>query len=181
MPIVLPMPPARRLTSIDAGAIASRARKLLRRGLLTHHQHILLDTLLWSCRSPSTGAIAVSYSALQRLANMARATVSGGLRALERLHLLSTIRRRVRLSWANGGHASTQATKAYVLHQPANTEFSRRTVEQKLEIIQISQHNSAASAEARAALAAIRERRHLAIAERLLGKGSMTAPVPTRA
>src|SRR5215831_17261511 len=152
MPIVLPPPPARRLTPADAGAIATRARKLLRRGLLTHHQHILLDTLLWSCRSPSTGAIVVSYSALQRLANMARATVSGGLRALERLHLLTTIRRRVRLSWANGGHASRQATNAYVLHPPANTEFNERTVSQKLETIHIRQDDSAAVAEARKAL-----------------------------
>jgi len=178
MPIVLPPPPARRLTPADAGAIATRARKLLRRGLLTHHQHILLDTLLWSCRSPSTGAIVVSYSALQRLANMARATVSGGLRALERLHLLSTIRRRVRLSWANGGHASRQATNAYVLHPPpAGTEFSTQPVYQKLEIIQIRQHDSAAADAARAALAAIRERRRAAVEARLLGK---SAPRPLK-
>jgi hypothetical protein len=121
-------------------------------------------------RHQGTGAIVVSYSALQRLANMARATVSGGLRALERLHLLTTIRRRVRLSWANGGHASRQATNAYVLHPSANTEFSERTVEQKLEILEIRQPDSAASTEARAALAAIRERRRAAIEGRLLGK-----------
>jgi hypothetical protein len=172
MPIILPPPPVRALAPAEAGAIAGRARKLLRRGLLTHHQHALLDCLLWACRNPVTGAIVVSYTALQKLAHMARGTISGALRALESLGLLTTIRRRVRLSWANGGHASRQATNAYVLHPPANTEFSERTVEQKLEIIQISPADVADVRAAQAALAGVRERRRAAIAGRLLGRGN---------
>ena len=81
MPIVLPPPPVRRLSPAEAGAIAWRARKLLRRGDLTHRELALLDCLLWSCRNPATGALVVSYSALQRLARISRGTIAGGIPA----------------------------------------------------------------------------------------------------
>jgi len=80
-----------RLSPTQAGAIARRARRLLRRGLITHRQLALLDCLLWSCRRPDTGAIVVSYTALQRLARVARATVAAGLRRLEELGLIAIL------------------------------------------------------------------------------------------
>jgi len=49
----------------------------------------------------------------------ARATVAQGLRVLERLGVLSRIRRRVRVGWR-----SFQATNRYVLH--SRTEFTQR-------------------------------------------------------
>jgi hypothetical protein len=63
MTIVLPPPAVRRLSPAEAGAIAKRARKLLRRGDITHRQAVLIDCMLWSCRSPATGALVVSYTA----------------------------------------------------------------------------------------------------------------------
>jgi hypothetical protein len=150
--------PGQRLSPAQAGAIAKRARKLLRRGLLTHRQHALLDCLLWSCRRPDTGAVVVSYSALQRLARVARATVAAGLRRLEELGLLSRVRRRVRVLWANGGQQSRQATSAYVLHAPAgDCEFSARTVIQGQETLIMEGHDSTAIRAAQEALAQRRE------------------------
>ena len=150
--------PGQRLSPTQAGAIAKRARKLLRRGLITHRQLALLDCLLWSCRRPDTGAIVVSYTALQRLAHVARATVAAGLRRLEELGLLSRVRRRVRVVWANGGQQSRQAASAYVLRVPAgDCEFSARTVIQGQETLIIEGHDNAAVRAAREALARRRE------------------------
>jgi hypothetical protein len=70
--------PGQRLSAAQAGALAKRARKPLRRGLLTHRQLALLDCLLGSCRRPDTGTVVVSHTALQRLARVARATVAPG-------------------------------------------------------------------------------------------------------
>ena len=70
------------LSATDAGVIASRARKLLAKGLLTHRQYALLDTLLWSCRAPGKATAHVSYSILQERAHQARSTVAAGLEVL---------------------------------------------------------------------------------------------------
>lgn len=125
----LPPPPARRLTASEAIAIAKRARKLLRKGMLTHHQAVILDCLLWSCRNPATGAIVASYTALQRLCHCARGTIAAALDALQRVGLLSRVKRRVRLAWHQGGTTSRQATTCYMLHPPPrHTEFDGSTV-----------------------------------------------------
>ncbi|MBV8614933.1 MAG: hypothetical protein JOY66_14380 [Acetobacteraceae bacterium] len=150
--------PGHRLSPTQAGAIAKRARKLLRRGLITHRQLALLDCLLWSCRRPDTGAIVVSYTALQRLAHVARATVAAGLRRLEELGLLSRVKRRVRVLWANGGQQSRQAASAYVLHAPdPHSEFSARTVIGIQETLIRERHDNAAVRDAQEALARRRE------------------------
>ena len=150
--------PGHRLSPTQAGAIAKRARKLLRRGLITHRQLALLDCLLWSCRRPDTGAIVVSYSALQRLAHIARATVAAGLRRLEELGLLSRIKRRVRMLWAHGGQQSRQAASAYVLHAPAgDCEFSAQTVIGEQEILIREHQDNAALKSAQEALTRRRE------------------------
>jgi hypothetical protein len=150
--------PGQRLSAAQAGAIAKRARRLLRRGLLTHRQLALLDCLLWSCRRPDTGTVVVSHTALQRLARVARATVAAGLRRLEALGLLSRIRRRVRVLWANGGQRSRQGTNAYVLHAPdAHSEFSARTVIREQEILMREHRDNATVSAAQEALARRRE------------------------
>jgi len=128
---VLPPPPARRLTTAEAIAIAKRARKLLRKGLLTPHQAVILDCLLWACRSPATGAIIVSYTALQRLCHCARGTVAAALDALQREGLLSRVKRRMRCAWHQGGTTTRQATSCYMLHPPPHTESNRWTVSLK--------------------------------------------------
>ena len=170
MPIVLPMPAAQPISPAEAGKIASRARKLLRRGLLTHHQLALLDCLLWSCRRPGAGVVVASLTALQRLAHMSRETVSNGVRRLAELGLLGIVKRRVRCAWIGGGTASRQATNAYVF-RAVHTESAQATV---IEDIGVSLPLPAAAAEARAALDAIRNRRGPVIAA-LLGRRSAPA------
>jgi hypothetical protein len=116
--------------AIDAIALAKRGRKLLRQGRITHRQLTILDCLLWCCRD-RTGRITVSYSALCRLCHVARDTVAGALTALQRLGLLSRIKRRVRIAWHQGGSASRQAVSSYVLHdrtQHDHTESAGQTV-----------------------------------------------------
>jgi len=156
MPAVcLPLPAAPALTPAQASTIATRARKLLRRGALTHRQAVLLDTLLWSVRRPGAGACSASLTALQRLAHISRETVAEGVRRLAQLGLLTIIKRRVRVRWIGAGTASRQATNAYVF-QVANTGSGRATVEQA---ISVSIPSPIAVAEAQAALEAIRQRR----------------------
>ncbi len=99
----LPPPPAIKLTPADAAAIAKRDRKLMRAGRITHNQWAVLDCILWSCRNLTTGAIVVSFSGLQKLANVGRATVAGAVKVLERLRVLRRIKRRVRVVWHQGG------------------------------------------------------------------------------
>ena len=162
----LPPPPARRLTPAEAATIAKRGRKLLRAGRITHRQFTLLDCLLWSCRNPATGAIVASYTALQRLARMARGTIAEALDVLERLRVLTRIKRRVRRAWHQGGAASRQATSCYVLH----TESNGWPVSQndRTEILYVEQSASWVVTAAQTALA----RRRATIEERLLVNGS---------
>jgi hypothetical protein len=172
LPIALPAAlPAAKLTPADAGAIAARARKLLRRGLITHCQHVLIDTLLWSCRTAGTTAASASYGTLQRLAHMARATIAVGLTALERLGLLQRVKRRVLVVWHNGGRAWRQLPNEYRFTRPADCEFSART-DSKTPDITILARPAADAAKASEALAAVRERRRSAVEARLLGKRS---------
>ena len=169
-----------RLTPTEAADTAKRGRKLLRRGELTHSQIVLLDCLLWCCRRPDTGAIVVSYTALQRLAHMARETVARGLRALERVGLLTRTKRRLRLAWHQGGVRVRQLTNAYRLHPPAasHCEFGSATVNQgTMEFLACNVAEEVADT-ARATLAAIAERRRPAVQARLLrGNSSGTASV----
>lgn len=159
MPNALSLPAAPGLSAAQAGDIARRGRKLLRRGLLTHRQAVLLDCLLWSCRRPGQGVLAVSYSRLCGLCHMARETIAAGLRRLSELHLLTVVKRRVRISWIGSGHASRQAVNAYILHA-SNTEFSAATVKTEL-VFSISPGPDTLAAQT--ALAAVRERRLRAI------------------
>lgn len=135
-----------------AGELARRARKLLRRGLITHRDFVLLDCLLWSCRKLGTAETAVSYTTLQRLVHMSRESVAGGLRRLGRLGLVQKIKRRFRVAWG-GSVASRQATNLYRFAVP-DTEFGAATVIQEIQILMTL---TATQTAARDALAARRE------------------------
>ena len=76
----LPPPPAVKLAPAEAAAIAKCGRKLMRAGRI-------IDCLLWSCRNPTSGAIVVSFSGLQKLAKVGRATAAGAVKVLERLRV----------------------------------------------------------------------------------------------
>jgi hypothetical protein len=161
---VLPLPPPVRLTPAQAGDIAKRSRRFLRRGKLTHEEFTLLDTILWSCRRPGSGVVVVSYSALQKLARLSRQTIANGIQALEACRILTKVKRRVRVVWHQGGQQSRQATNAYVLHPPADpwaghSESAGQTVPREIEITHRVEAPPAAVAAAQEALA--RRRRSL--------------------
>lgn len=118
------------MTPTQAAATARRLRVLLRAGKLTHHHYALADCMLWACRAPGADRLTASYSKLQALAHMARATIAAGIASLERLGILARIKRRVRVRWALG-IASRQAANGYVFAVPT-TEFSSQPVDREL-------------------------------------------------
>ncbi len=174
---LLPLPQAVFLDPQRAGQLAKRGRALLRAGEITHRELALLDCLLWSCRRPGQDLAVASYTALCKLAHVAKDTVSHGLAKLESLGLIERIKRRVRLSWHQGGQASRQATSCYRLVPPepdakgqdmrpgasatatAHTESSGRTVNKEIEIFYQERAASSDAEAARKVLAAVRERR----------------------
>ncbi len=176
---LLPLPKADHLAPTQAGQLAKRGRELLRAGEITHRELALLDCLLWSCRRPGQDLAVASYSALCRLVHMAKATVAAALAKLEALDLIARIKRRVRLSWHQGGERSLQAISCYRLRAPASdakvqtarpgegttavahSEFSGRTVNREIQIFYQEQTANDDVEAARKALAAIRERRQL--------------------
>jgi hypothetical protein len=145
-------------SSADAAAIARRGRKLLRAGRLTHRQAVLLDTLLWCCRPHGQAAACASYSVLQRMAHLARATIAEGLRVLQRLGLIRRVRRRVLVLWHNGGRAWRQLPSEYHFPPASDCEFNQRTDSKTQELTYVSRLTGVV-AQAAAALAAVRERR----------------------
>jgi hypothetical protein len=114
------------LSADDAGDLIRKARKFLRKGLLTHRELALFDCMLWSTRKPGTDTAVASYTTLQRLAHISRETIAKGLRRLGQLGLMEKIKRRVRVVWG-GRVASRQATSAYRF-RPIATEFGGPTV-----------------------------------------------------
>lgn len=116
------------LSPHQAAHTAKRLRALLRMGLLTPHQLVLADCLLWSCRRPGTARACVSYSSLERLTRQARATVVAGIARLVELRVLAKIKQRVRIGWA-----SRQGTNGYTFSPPARTEFTTRPVNREIE------------------------------------------------
>lgn len=136
MKTALPLPAAAPISANQAGAIARRGRKLLRRGEITHREAALLDCLLWSCRKPGQGAVSVPITTLCRLARVCRETVVAGLRRLAELGVLRIVKRRFRVAWFGRAVASRQAVSAYVLLPPtagANTESGAPTVKTELD------------------------------------------------
>ena len=174
MPIALPTP-LLRLTPAEAGAIAQRGRKLLRRGRITAHQHALLDTLLWAARKPGEAVLTASYKALARLAGQARSTAAVGIRQLEKLGLIQRIRRRVRVAWISRATASRQIANAYRLLVADTGSEARPGREREIQILISSGQEPAAVRNAQAALA----RRCAEMQARLLrNKDRASAPRP---
>lgn len=159
--IQLPPPPVQRLTPTEVGAVMKRARKLGRSGELTPYDHRVLDALLFQCRNPMSGAVVVSYSAIERITRIARPTIIKAVTRLIGCGLLNKIKRRLRVTWHQGGTASLQAPNAYSFNVPGpgHTESSTQAVNQTLEITYLSQQVSAEAKAARDALAAINKRR----------------------
>lgn len=142
-----------------AAAIARTGRHHLRAGTLTHHQHSLLQVLLWGgLRRHGRATLEASYTRLADRAAQARATLATGLRRLVELGLVAITKRRIRISWG-GVTASRQATSRYSLVPPA-TEFRPQTVPQELQILVVEAPGDVR--EAQAALARIAAQRRAA-------------------
>ena len=140
------------LSGPQAGRIATRARQLLRRRLLTPHQYALLDTALWAARRPGSATLIASLKVLARLAGQGRSTVADGIRRLEALGLVQRVRRRVRVAWVRGGQASRQIANAYRLLVP-DTESGTRAAKEQPLIISVIEAPSETQRTAREALA----------------------------
>jgi hypothetical protein len=153
------------LSGPQAGAIATRGRQLLRRGLITHAQHSLLDTILWAARRPGSATLIASLEMLARLAGQARSTATGGIRRLEDLGVLQRIRRRIRVAWAAGAVASRIVANAYRLMTPDTEADHRSGREQPLIISVVAAPNCAV----RAAQEAL-ENRRLIVQKAMLGR-----------
>ena len=157
-----------KLTPADAGAIAGRARTLLREGRLTHHQLALVDALLWTCRRAGAATARVSYSQLQKAACLARSTVAGGLEALERLGLIQRTRRRVLAIGANGGRVWRQLPSVYRL-VAISRESTGRTDSKPQDILKVVEAvPSGAIKTAQEALKRIAEMRSAVLADKWL-------------
>ena len=122
------------LSATAAGTIASRARKLLAAGRITHRQYALLDCLLWSCRTPGKAIARVSYSILEERAHQARSTVAAGIEVLLSLGLIQRTRHRILIIGQNGGKVWKQMTNVYRLIVPSEREFDGRTDSKTPEI-----------------------------------------------
>jgi hypothetical protein len=156
------------LTPTQAAEIAGRARRLLRAGRLTHHDYAVLDGMLWCSRKPGADSTIASYTRLQKLANVARATVAGAIGRLVALGLVQRVKRRVLVLWHNGGRAWRQLANEYRFH----CEFSARSDSEKKEFsISLAEPSSTEQRAAEAALAA----RRAVILARIAG----TTPAPT--
>lgn len=144
----------------DAGELLRRGRRLLARGLLTHHQLVLLDCLVWSCRAPGRGTVEASYSRLQARAHLAPATVAKAIKAFVRLGLVTVERRKALAVTANGGRIWRQLTSRYQLARAAGSrDFTpqRDQEAQGLSILRIAPDRAQARAqEALRAIAAAR-------------------------
>jgi hypothetical protein len=133
MPVAQPYTAPGCLSPQDAGDLASRARRALRRGLLTHRELVLFECLLWQCRRHGQDAACVSYNRLCDLAHVSRGVVAAGLRRLGQLGLVAVIKRRIRVVWG-GGVASRQGTNTYRF-SAQRTEFTPPTVIEEMKII----------------------------------------------
>lgn len=160
--IRLPLPPAPALTMQQVGAVMKRARKLRNRQRITAHDFGVLDTLMFQCRSPKTGTVEVSYSALQKITGFARKTIGKAVARLTACNLVRKIKRRLRMAWHQGGTTSRQATNCYQFIAPAidtDTEFPSKSVNRELEITYVSPTVNAETEAARTRLDAIAAQR----------------------
>jgi hypothetical protein len=154
------------LSAGDAGELIRRARKLFRKGFLTHREAVLFDVLLWLVRKPGQDHAEASYSDLQRLGRVSRGTIAQGLRRFGQLGLLQTIKRRVRVSWGRRV-ASRQITNLYRFPLPA-TEFASPTATKDIKILYLaSAADRTASLAETAAQRALEKRRRDFDAKRL--------------
>jgi hypothetical protein len=185
---LLPLPRAGFLKPEHAGRLAKRGRELLRAGEITHRELALLDCLLWSCRRPGQDLAVASYTALCKLAHMARRTMAAAIAKLEGLGLIARIERRARMSWHQGGQRSVQVTSCYRLQAPTpvpgskaewnhagrgvapHSEFSPCTVNRGMEISYQERTGGDPVEAAQKALAAVRERRQPFVNTLLLGR-----------
>ncbi len=138
MPIILPLPVAPPLSPSDAGAQCRRARKLVRKGRLSRDAAFVLDVVLWDLRQGAAGAIQASYSLLCELAHMSRDKAAKVIRELEAQGFWTKIKRRVTVSWHQGGRQSQQATNCYLLHPPCQHHESARQGDSVTQEIHIS-------------------------------------------
>jgi hypothetical protein len=121
--------------------IIKRARKLLRCGKLTHCEFAVLDALVWCCRSPTSGTITVSYITLARLACCARSTIARAVSTLERLRLITRVRRYALFPWACGGRQARRLCNSYVLNHRSDSATANYSDSIYITVPPVSQYS----------------------------------------
>jgi CRP-like cAMP-binding protein len=88
----------------QAAHVASRGRKLLRAGRITHAQFTVLDALLWSGRDRGTDTATVAYDGIMKLAHCCRSTVAKTITRLVALGIVQKTKRAVLAIWKGLPH-----------------------------------------------------------------------------
>jgi hypothetical protein len=99
----------------QAAHVASRGRKLLRAGRITHAQFAILDSMLWSGRDRSSDTATISYDGIMKLAHCCRSTVAKTITRLVALGVVQKTKRKVLAIWNNGGRQWKQLPNQYRL------------------------------------------------------------------
>jgi hypothetical protein len=157
------------MTPTQAAYVAKRARKAVRAGLLTHHQHGVLEVLLWDARKPGSDRVNAAYGWLEKLAHVCHQVAVDAVKAFVRLGLLRKIKHKTLTLWANGGRQWRQRPNEYVFHceSTGQTEYAKEVI----QILSVEPRGS----EINAAQAALAERRRV-VEARLLNAGGVVAP-----
>lgn len=114
------------MTSFVPARIAQRLRRLASGKLISPHDLLVAETLLWACRAPGREAAQISFTRLAKLAGVARSTAVQAVHRLQELGILAREKTRLRVVWSLG-IASRQGRNIYRWIMPATESASRPT------------------------------------------------------
>lgn len=118
------------MSPTNAARVAKRARLLHRRGGLTHAEMAVFETMLWDVRQAGTDRVTVTYAGLCKLARVCRQSVADAVASFVRLGLITKIKRKVLVLWANGGRKWQQQANEYVFccESGEQTEITKEVI-----------------------------------------------------
>jgi len=148
-----------------AAHLISLARKAVRNGLLTHHQFVALECLIWEIRERGADRVQCSYKRLMKQAKVCKDVAVGAIKAGIALGLLRKVKHKTLTLWTNGGRKWQQEPNEYVFC--CESAEQAQYPKQVIKILSIIP----AEAEIRSAQAAM-EARARVIQAGLLNKGA---------
>jgi hypothetical protein len=117
------------MTPKQAARTAAHGRRLLTANILTPHEYVVLDAMLWRLRRPGRWDFAAPYKVIARLAGVCRDCAIEAVRKLELIGILTKRADRVIVRWGHNRAqiASRQAANIYVFHSPSTESASPAT------------------------------------------------------